>query len=82
VDPVTGKTYMMFNTDFEVFFDLLLDSDGKAVCILDNTCAAKETCGTNGIFPIAETYDQALTYAHVNLNFYKLIFFLLGEITH
>ena len=66
MDPENGKIFMMFNTDFEVFFDLLLDSDGKAVCILDNTCAAKETCGTNGICPIAETYDQALMYAHVS----------------
>jgi hypothetical protein len=56
---------MMLNTDFELFFDLQLDGDGKAVCILDNTCVSKKTCGKNGICPMAETYEQAQTYAQV-----------------
>ncbi len=55
----------MLNTDFELFFDVQLDADGKAVCILDNTCVAKKTCGKNGVCPIAETYDQAAAYAQV-----------------
>jgi hypothetical protein len=56
---------MMLNTDFELFFDLELDGDGKTVCILDNTCASKKTCGKDGICPMAETYVQAETYAQV-----------------
>ena len=55
----------MLNTDFELFFDVELDGDGKAVCILDNTCASKKNCGKDGICPMAETYDQAATYAQV-----------------
>ena len=55
----------MLNTDFELFFDLELNGDGEAVCILDNTCAAKHTCGKHGICPMAETYEQASTYAQV-----------------
>ena len=55
----------MLNTDFELFFDLELDGDGKTVCILDNTCASKKTCGKDGICPMAETYEQAQTYAQV-----------------
>ncbi len=61
----------MLNTDFELFFDVQLDGDGKAVCILDNNCVAKKTCGINGICPIAETYDQAATYAQVNITHFK-----------
>ena len=55
----------MLNTDFELFFDLELDGDGKTVCILDNSCASKKTCGKDGICPMAETYEQAETYAQV-----------------
>ncbi len=55
----------MLNTDFELFFDLELDGDGKTVCTLDNTCASRNTCGKNGICPMAETYKQAESYAQV-----------------
>ena len=65
IDPLDGEVYFMLNTDFELFFDLELNGDGEAVCILDNTCAAKHTCGKHGICPMAETYEQASTYAQV-----------------
>ena len=55
----------MLNTDFELFFDLVLDGDGKTVCVLDNNCVAKQTCGVGNICPVAATYDQALLYAQV-----------------
>ena len=66
IDPVDGEEYFMLNTDFELFFDLDLNGEGQAVCILDNTCDSTHTCGKNGICPKAETFDQAATYAHVN----------------
>jgi hypothetical protein len=56
----------MLNTDFEIFFDLELDADGQAVCILDNTCVRKHTCGINGICAQAATYEQGEAYALVN----------------
>ena len=66
IDPVDGEEYFMLNTDFELFFDLDLNGEGQAVCILDNTCDSTHTCGKNGICPKAETFDQAATYAQVN----------------
>jgi hypothetical protein len=72
VDPIDDEEYFMLNTDFELFFDVQLDADGKAVCILDNNCVAKKTCGINGICPIAETYDQAATYAQVNITLLRV----------
>jgi hypothetical protein len=73
IDPVDGEVYFMLNTDFELFFDLELNGDGQAVCILDNTCASKHTCGKNGICPKSKTYDQAAAYAQVfNRNFSRM----------
>ena len=57
----------MLNTDLELFFELDLDGDGKTMCILDNACIHKNTCGIYGICPKAATYDQALSYAHVSV---------------
>ena len=67
VDPVDGEEYFMLNTDFELFFELDLDGDGKTMCILDNTCVHRHTCGRDGLCPKAATVDQALSYAHVSI---------------
>ena len=66
VDPIDGEEYFMLNIDFELFFDLMLDGNGKTVCQLDNNCVAKGTCGKDGVCPLSETYDQAATYAQVS----------------
>ena len=60
-----NKTYMRFNIDFDLLFDLDLDADGKAVCALDTTCFEQGTCGKHGICPEAPTYDIAKKYSEV-----------------
>jgi hypothetical protein len=62
-----GSMSMMFNTDFEIFFDLGLDSDGKASCILDPQCYTEDTCGKDNICGMAETYGQGLKYISVGI---------------
>jgi hypothetical protein len=56
----------MLNTDFEIFFDLDLDSNGKSVCTLDQTCPEKGTCGKRGVCPQAETFDLGKKYIDVS----------------
>jgi hypothetical protein len=56
---------MMFNTDFEIFFDLDLDQNGKAVCKLDPTCVEAGTCGKKDICAKADTYEQGQDYIKV-----------------
>ena len=56
----------MLNTDLELFFELDLNGDGQTMCILDNTCIHKNTCGLYGICLKAVTFDQALSYAYVS----------------
>ena len=62
----------MLNTDFEIFFDLDLDANGKSVCKLDNTCPEKETCGKHGVCPQAATYDLGKQYIEVSSNHTKI----------
>ena len=40
--------YMMFNTDFYTFFNITVDSNGKATCRLDTACGHQGTCGLLG----------------------------------
>ena len=56
---------MMFNTDFELFFNLTLDESGKAQCKLETTCGFDDSCGVDGVCPKSGTYDIALHYARV-----------------
>ena len=65
-DPVDGETYFMLNTDFELFFDLDLDANGKATCILDPTCIAAGTCGKHNICPQAQTFDIGNNFIQVS----------------
>jgi hypothetical protein len=67
-----GSVSMMFNTDFEIFFDLDLDADGKTTCTLDPQCYLQDTCGQNNICNMADTYGQGLKYISVRpFNFLK-----------
>ena len=59
-------TYFMLNTDFEIFFDLDLDANGKAACAIDVTCADKGTCGKHGACPKASTYELGKNYIDVS----------------
>jgi len=61
-----GTMSMMFNTDFEIFFDLDLDEEGKTKCILDPQCYSQDTCGKDNICGMAETYGQGLKYISVS----------------
>ena len=65
-DAEDNETYFMLNTDFEIFFDLDLDANGKAVCTLDNTCAETMTCGKHNICNMAKTFDQGKKYVEVS----------------
>ena len=65
-DAAINDTVFMLNTDFEIFFDLDLDANGKAVCKLDPTCVDKKTCGKHNICPQAETYDLGKKYIDVS----------------
>jgi hypothetical protein len=56
---------MMFNTDFELFFNLTLDQSGKSQCRLVTTCDVTKSCGTDGICPKSDTYAIAIKYATV-----------------
>ena len=66
VDPEDNETYFMLNTDFEIFFDLDLDANGKSVCQLDNTCVEKGTCGKHSVCPQAATYELGKQYIEVS----------------
>ena len=58
---------MMFNTDFELFFDLDLDDDGQTLCDLQVDCIAMGTCGTNNVCRVSDTYALAEHYITVSL---------------
>ena len=60
----------MFNTDFEIFFDVELDSTGKAVCKLEPTCVEAGTCGQKDLCAKADTYEQGHDYIKVKTKFY------------
>jgi len=51
----------MFNTDFEVFYNLTLNADGQATCQLNNTCGLTNSC-TN-YCPKSSTFATAYNYA-------------------
>ena len=55
----------MLNTDFEVFYNLTLDSNGQATCILDPLYGLSTRDASNDICPIAATFNQALDYSKV-----------------
>lgn len=57
---------LMFTTDFHVFFDVDIDSDGKAKCELKTDCSETGTCGTGNICKKSATYDQGEAYIKVN----------------
>ena len=63
------KEIMMLNTDFEVFFDLKMDSDGRATCDLQVDCDLKRTCGVNGVCPLSKAYPYAVVYSRVSVPF-------------
>ena len=58
---------MMLNTDYEIFFDLELDSTGRTSCKLEPGCVETGTCGTKNICPKADTYEQGQDYIEVNI---------------
>ena len=60
------QPHMFFNTDFYVFFNITLDANGKATCILDTQCGLYGTCGLNGTCAKSQTYDFGLQYSKVN----------------
>ena len=64
-DAEDNETYMMLNTDFELFFDLDLDANGKAVCNLDITCIASNSCGKKNTCRLANTFEQGKKYNDV-----------------
>jgi len=53
----------MLNTDFELFYNLTLDSNAKATCTLSSTCglSSPDTCGNS--CSVASTFNQALGYS-------------------
>jgi len=52
---------MMFNTDFELFYNLTLDANGKATCNLNHLCGLNNSC-TN-YCPMSSTFQTALGYS-------------------
>jgi hypothetical protein len=53
------------NTDFELFYDLTLDSNAKTTCALNPLCGINtpDTCSNS--CPKASTFDLALAYSKV-----------------
>ena len=62
-----GETSMMLNTDFEIFFNLELDQNGKTVCKLEPNCVQDGSCGKNNLCAKADTYEQGHEYIKVSL---------------
>jgi hypothetical protein len=58
---------MMFNTDFEMFYDLTLnETTAEATCKLNHTCGETNTC--DGSCPKATTFAKSLNYAKVSFS--------------
>ena len=57
----------MLNTDFEVFYDLTLDSNARATCNLNPLCGLSTPDACSGSCPVASTFNQALAYSKVRL---------------
>ena len=55
----------MLNSDFELLFDIQMDSNSKALCQIDTNCFENGYCGKHGICPRAATYELAKSYAEV-----------------
>lgn len=53
---------MMFNTDFEMFYDLTLDATtAETTCTLNHTCGVTGSCTDN--CPKASTFDTSMKYS-------------------
>ena len=58
---------MMFNTDFEMFYDLELDPATSATrCNLNPQCESIDTCAETDC-PVSPMYDLSMDYAKVSL---------------
>ena len=68
-----NETFFMLNTDFELIFDLSLDSQGKSSCRIDVSCIKKNTCGKKGSCAKAKTYGLTKQYVEVSLSYLKNI---------
>ena len=55
----------MLNTDFELFYDLTLDSNAKTTCTLNPLCGLLTPNTCTGSCPVAPTFNQALAYSKV-----------------
>jgi hypothetical protein len=65
---------MMFNTDFEMFYDLTLnETSAEATCKLNHTCGVTDTC--EGSCPKATTFAKSLSYTKVSVSSF------LGELS-
>ena len=56
----------MFNTDFEMFYDLKLnDETFETECNLNPLCGQDGSCSASDC-PVAPVYHQSVSYAQVN----------------
>jgi len=51
----------MLNTDFEIFYNLTLDSNAQLTCSLSNTCGLTNSCSNN--CPMSSTFSTAYKYS-------------------
>jgi hypothetical protein len=51
----------MLNTDFEIFYNITLDSNAKLTCTLNHTCGLTNSCSS--YCPKASTFSTAYNYA-------------------
>ena len=62
----------MLNTDFELFYELSLDSNAKSTCTLTTSCGLTTPDTCNGSCPVASTFNQAQQYSKVTTMTSKL----------
>ena len=63
---IDDTTAIMFNTDFEMFYDLELNSTtSQTLCKLDHTCGAVGQCDGEGICKKSNTYETSVKYSQV-----------------
>ena len=60
----------MLNTDFELFYDLTLNTNAKTTCVLDHLCGLSTPDTCSGKCAVASTFNQAEAYSKVSLFFY------------
>jgi hypothetical protein len=67
----SNTSAIMFNTDFEMFYDLELNTaTSETLCKLNHTCGATGKCDGEGECQKSSTYDISLKYSQVrNINF-------------